>query len=264
MPVESALSPPSGLRVQSRVVGALLMRELMSRYGRRNIGFTWLMVEPMVLTVGVMIIWSMLRHEAHGLKLIAFVLSGYMPLTLWRHVSSQAVLCLRHNLPLFYHRQVRPLDSLIARSLLEIGGTTVALAIVYGVIRLLGMVEPYADLGLMLAGWFFMAWFAFAAGLVLAALSETYDFVEKLVAPFQYLMLPISGMFFMVAWLPSSAREWALYVPLVHCFEMFRGGMFGEQVQAYFDVDYILSCCIFTTAVGLLLVRRASQHIEFE
>ncbi len=254
----------NGLRIQCRVIGALLMREMVTRYGRENIGFLWLVVEPLILTTGVMIVWSLIRQESHAIPLITFVLTAYMPLTLWRHVSSQVVSCLRQNLPLLYHRQVRPLDTLIARGLMEAAGTTLALIAVYTTLRLTDLVEAYADLGLLFAGWLFMAWFAFAIGLILAAGSEIFDFVEKLVPPFQYLTLPISGVFFMVAWLPSSAQQLALYVPTVHCFELFRAGMLGESVETYYDIGYLILCCIFTTVLGLFLVQRASRHLEFE
>ena len=254
----------TGLKIQARVLGAMVMREVVTRYGRENIGFLWLLLEPILLTGGVMIMWSLLKHESHGLTLAAFVLSGYMPLTLWRHVTSHAVSCLRQNLPLMYHRQIRLPDALISRTLLEVGGTTAALIVVYVTVRLAGIIPPYQNLGLLLAGWLFMAWFSFSVGLIFAAGSERFEFVEKLVQPAQYLMLPISGMFFMVAWLPSGAQKLALYVPLVHCFEMFRGGMFGDTVKTYYDMGYIFKSCLFTTAVGLYLVNRARLHMKFE
>jgi len=251
-------------KAQGRVIGALLMRDMVVRYGRENIGFLWLIVEPLILTTGVMVLWSFMRQSEHGVTLVAFVLTGYMPLTLWRHISSQTVSCLRHNLPLLYHRNVRPLDLLIARSILEFAGSTLALVAVYITLRLADLLEPYADLGLALSGWLFMAWLAFAAGLVLAALSEQFDFVEKLVAPLQYLLLPVSGVFFMVSWLPSWVQEIALYVPMVHCYEMFRAGIIGPSVDARYDTSYLLACCLIGTLLGLLLVRQASRNLKFE
>lgn len=254
----------TGLKIQGRVLGALIMREMLIRYGRENIGFLWLALEPMILTTGVMIMWTVLNHEAHGLTVAAFVLSGYMPLTLWRHISGHAVSCLRQNMPLMYHRQIRFADALIARALLEIAGTTAALIVVYTVARLAGIIPPFQDLGLLLTGWLFMAWFSFGVGLIFAASSERFEFVEKFIPPFQYLTLPICGMFFMVAWLPSGAQKLALYVPTVHCFELFRAGVFGDTVQTFYDVSYLLKCCLFTTAVGLFLVNIARSHIKFE
>jgi ABC-type polysaccharide/polyol phosphate export permease len=38
-----------GVKVQARVLRALMIRELMMRYGRGNIGFLWLVLEPMLL-----------------------------------------------------------------------------------------------------------------------------------------------------------------------------------------------------------------------
>jgi capsular polysaccharide transport system permease protein len=254
----------TGLQAQARVLGALVMREMITRYGRENIGFLWLILEPMILTCGVMAMWTLMKHEAHGLTVIAFVLSGYMPLTLWRHVSSSLVSCLRHNIPLMYHRQIRLADALFARALLEIGGTTFALVVVYSGAVLVGFIEPFEDLGLILSGWLFMAWFSFAVGLILAGLAEMFEVVEKFVAPLQYLMLPISGMFFMVAWLPHDVQKLALYVPTVHCYEMFRAGTFGDAIKPYYDVSYLLKCCLLTTAVGLYLIEHVKKHIKFE
>ncbi|TIX88069.1 sugar ABC transporter permease [Rhizobium sp. P44RR-XXIV] len=254
----------TGLKIQARVLGALIMREMLIRYGRENIGFLWLALEPMILTGGVMFTWTLLDHGAHGLTIAGFVLSGYMPLTLWRHISGHAVSCLRQNLPLMYHRQIRLADALIARALLEIAGTTAALIVVYTIVRLAGFIPPYHDLGLLLAGWLYMSWFSFGVGLIFAAASERFEFVDKFISPFQYLTLPIGGMFFMVAWLPSGLQRLALYVPTVHCFELFRAGMFGDTVETFYDFGFITKVCLFTTVIGLFLVNQARNHIKFE
>ena len=39
-------------RVERRVIWALMLREMMTRYGRHNIGFLWLFAEPMLFTLG--------------------------------------------------------------------------------------------------------------------------------------------------------------------------------------------------------------------
>jgi ABC-type polysaccharide/polyol phosphate export permease len=46
------------MRYEIRVIGALLMREILTRYGRHNIGFMWLFVEPMMFTLGVLALWT--------------------------------------------------------------------------------------------------------------------------------------------------------------------------------------------------------------
>ena len=37
------------LKVQLRVIGALILRELHTRYGRENVGYLWMFLEPMLL-----------------------------------------------------------------------------------------------------------------------------------------------------------------------------------------------------------------------
>lgn len=254
----------TGLRLASRTLAALLIREILSRYGRTNLAFLWLIVEPLILCVGVMIVWSFIRHDSHGIPLIAFIVSGYMPLTLWRHISSHAVTCIRHNTALLYHRNVRPLDLLFATVILEFLGTSMALIAVLSTLRLAGLLEPQARIDLMVAGWLFMAWLSFGVGMILSALSEQFDFVEKLVSPFQYLMLPISGCFFMVGWLPTWTQRLASYVPTVHCYEMFRAGLLGETVETYFSMPYLTTVCLIATGVGLTMMRHAAASLHFE
>src|SRR6266550_3958872 len=47
--------------VQQRILGALFMREFMTRWGRRNLGFAWLFAEPLVFAMPVIAMWSMIR-----------------------------------------------------------------------------------------------------------------------------------------------------------------------------------------------------------
>jgi len=257
-------STRSGYRLAKRTLVALLIREIISRYGRTNLAFLWLVIEPLILCVGVMVVWSFIRHDSHNIPLIAFIVSGYMPLTLWRHVSSHAVSCIRHNTALFYHRSVRPLDVLFASVTLEFVGTSMALIAVLVTLQLTALLEFQARIDLMIAGWFFMAWLSFSVGMVLAALAERFDFVEKLISPFQYLMLPISGCFYMVAWLPTWTQRLALYIPTVHCYEMFRAGLLGEAVETHYSMAYLAVFCMVTTALGLTMMRRAALSLHFE
>ena len=49
------------LAIQKRVIGALLIREIITRYGRNNIGFLWLFVEPLLLTLFIVLMWILKR-----------------------------------------------------------------------------------------------------------------------------------------------------------------------------------------------------------
>jgi len=253
------------IRTQFRIIGAIMMREMMTRFGRENLGFFWLMGEPLILTVGVMIIWSFIRHDEHNVSVVAFALTGYALLTIWRHIVSSSVRCFRNNSGLLFHRNVHMVDTLVAKALLEAAGTGIAFFIAYTALYLLELIKPIDDVLILIGAWCLMAWFSFAVGLILACLSEIWEIVERFVQPVMYLMLPISGAFFMVDWLPLGLRHIAEYSPLIVPYEMFRGGLFGDEViNTYWNAWYLAGWCLLLTTIGLALVPRARACMRFE
>jgi len=253
-----------GLKVQSRCILALIIRDMMMRYGRDNIGFLWVVLEPMILTVGVMALWSVLRPPyEHGVQIVAVVLTGYMPLTLWRHMTNCAIFLFRRTAGVLYHRNISLLDVFIARMLLEFAGTTTALVSVAMVLVAIGIIDLPRDFGLVAAGWLLKAFYAFGVGLCIAALTEYSEVTERFIQPIQYLMLPISGVFFMVDWLHSFAQELIWYNPSVHCFEMFRAGFFGEEVRTHYAGWYTVVWSIGLTGAGLWSVNKVRDRIHF-
>jgi capsular polysaccharide transport system permease protein len=57
MSTETAPSLLHSLGIQRRVLYALLMREIITRFGRENLGVLWLVAEPMLFTLGVATLW---------------------------------------------------------------------------------------------------------------------------------------------------------------------------------------------------------------
>ena len=84
------------LRIQLRVIGALLMREIITRYGRANLGFVWLFVEPMIFTLGVTALWAGFGlHKHSALPIVAFGVTGYSSVLLWRNCASRCAMARR-------------------------------------------------------------------------------------------------------------------------------------------------------------------------
>jgi capsular polysaccharide transport system permease protein len=253
----------SGAAVQMRTLKALIVRDMMMRYGRANIGFLWVVLEPMLLTAGVMVLWSAMKSPfEHGLQIVSLVLTGYMPLTLFRHLTNSSVFMYRRNIGLLYHRDISLLDVLLSRCCLEFIGTTIALAFVYGFLSSFDLVEKVADPGLVLLGWLAMAVVSLGLAALFSSFTEYSEVTERFIGPFQYLMLPLSGSFFMVDWIPKAAQELLLYNPTVHCYEMFRAGYFGEAVATHFSVWYPFVWGVGLFAVGIFMTDAARDRLH--
>ncbi len=259
----SISAKPSALRRYLTCIRALLIRDMMVRFGRNNLGFVWVILEPMLLTCGVLGIWSLLREPTvHGIPIISFVLTVYMPLTMWRHMTSSMIHIVSRNSGLLYHQPISHLDIVVARLLLDFISTTAALATIYLILLATNLTEPVQDWGLLLCAWLFVAWYHAALGLLIAGATERWETAEKFIQPLQYLALPLSGVWFMVGWLPSSFQRVILWNPAVHCFEMFRAGFFGESVPTFYDPLYLGCWSLALTVLGIIVVINVRDHVE--
>lgn len=252
-----------GWRIQRQSLLALFVRDLMTRFGREHLGFAWVILEPMVLTVGVLILWSLLKGSyEHGVTIVEFVLTGYMLLTLWRHLTSPMSLLFRRNIGLLYHRRISLFDIFYSRVVLEFAGTTAALLVVLSTLLLLGLVGPIADWSLVIAGWLLMGGLATGVGALTLVATERNETVERFIQPIQYLLVPLSGTFFMVSWLPVAAQDLILLNPMVHSYEMLRSGFFGDGVDTHFSAPYLVTWCIILNFFGLTGLQRLRKNLQ--
>jgi ABC-type polysaccharide/polyol phosphate export permease len=244
------------LRIQKRVISALLMREILTRYGRHNIGFLWLFVEPMLFTLGVTILWNMKNQSSHsGISITGMVLTGYSMLLLWRNMPNRCISATGPNATLFFHRQIKPIDVYLSRLALEALGATASFVVLSIVFISLGLVDPPHDLLVVFEGWTLLAWYAASVSLLVGCLSEKTEIIERVWHIFQYIMIPLSGSFFIVESLPENARKLVLYIPTVHCIEIMREGYFGDIVEWHYDYSYLLCANTAILLLGLAQVR---------
>jgi capsular polysaccharide transport system permease protein len=253
------------LAVQSRVVGALLIREVYTRFGREGLGFAWIVAEPLIFAIPVLLVWSAVRQPyEQGIPIMPFLWCGYMPILLFRHVGGRMLLFIRVNAGLLYHRQVTIFDIFLGRFLLEVGSNLSA-AVASGVFFYsIGLIDLPQDLPLFYLGYFFTIWWCAVAGLIIGGLSERTDWTEKIWMPYSYLYMFFSGFFYMAAWLPPAVREVALYQPYTQAYEMIRGGMFGSAVETYGDPAYTTFILAVLTLIGLLIMRDSRKYVVTE
>jgi capsular polysaccharide transport system permease protein len=251
-----------GLRSQARVISALMIREAMTRYGHKDLGFFWLMGEQLLLTSGVILMWSIggLEHRHGAAGVIPMAVTGYSFIQLWRHMVSHSNQAIRHNSHLLYHQQIKVLDILLANGLLETIGTVSAFLIAYIPLSLYGLLYPIHDPLLVFGGFAFTGWLAFSVGLIITGVSELNEATSRLVQPILYITLPFTGLVFMVYWLPDQYQGLILWSPLVNCIEMIRGGIFPAYMKVYYSVGYLLACCVGLMTIGIPLVQYAQRH----
>jgi capsular polysaccharide transport system permease protein len=255
----------ASLALQRRVIGALLMREVITRFGRHNLGALWLAGEPMLFTLGVAALWAAAgMQHASSMPIVAFAITGYSSVLMWRNTVSRCCSALHQNLNLLYHRNVQAIDVFLTRILLEVGGATASFLLLAAFFTAIEAIAPPVDALTVVAGWMMLAWFGCALALTVGALTAYHSIFERLWHPVAYLVFPLSGAAFMVDWLPPAAQKVVLLLPMVHGVEMLREGYFGNTVRTHYDMGYMALICLLLTLVGLFLTREASRRVEAE
>jgi ABC-type polysaccharide/polyol phosphate export permease len=249
------------LRAWGRVLHALLLREIITRFGRDNLGVLWLIGEPRIFTHGIATLWTALGlAHTSSIPPVAFAITGYSSVLLWRNCTTRCAYAIETNRRLLYHRNVRALDLFLTRILLEVFGATGSFIVLATWFTWFNWMAVPEDALKVVFGWVMLAWFGTSLALVIGAGTAFSPIAERLWHPAAYLLFPLSGAAFMVDWLPPQFQAIVLWLPMVHGVELLRDGYFGTTVRTHYDLAYMSVACLVLTFFGLYLAREAGRR----
>ena len=258
----SSFSWGHALSVQGRVIGAVLMRELHTRYGRENIGYLWLIAEPLMLGSIIALMHSGQTAHEGAINPVALTVTGYTIFIMFRGIVNRAEGALHGNLPLLYHRMVTVFDIAFARALLEAAGTFLAFTILLSLIIAIGYADFPARPLMLLAGIGYIFFFSFGISTIIIGGAHDNTLLERLVHPFSYFMIPLSAAFYQVSWIPEPYRHYLLYNPFPQMFELVRYGQFETATLEYVDFTYITAWTLVLNLLGLIAVRAVRNRLH--
>lgn len=251
------------LTLQFDVIGALVLRELHTRFGRSNIGYLWLIGEPLMLATVIGGLHAFQpAHFGSNMPPVAFSLIGYCIFIIFRGIFNRAESLLEGSVPLMYHRMISVLNLSVARVVIEGVGCFCTLVILIGLAISIGYADLPARPLYLLAGVGWMIWLSFALGLNVTAITFGKPTLGRLVHPLSYFMMPLSGSFFAVEWLPPYLQKIVDWNPMVGLFEYSRYGMFEMASDKHLFGSYITACCAVFTYTGLIGIRRVRKQLH--
>jgi capsular polysaccharide transport system permease protein len=249
------------LRIQGRVIWALTMREVITRFGREGLGAFWLLAEPAMFIVGVTIIFSYIDNLG-TYSVAEYMAVSYPTLLLWRNGTGRVAKCLEVNRSLLHHQPIRPIDIIYSRILLEFCGAAGSFVVLYLIFVQLGVCQWPADLLTMCLGYFLVVAFSFAFVMIMAALAELSDTFERVSHIILYLMLPFTGVFIPLFLVPAQYRAQLLYFPLIDAVEYFHHGYYGDRLPTYYHLGYAVFTIIGMMLFGYALVNIAVRKVQ--
>lgn len=252
-----------GFDVQRHVIGALMMRELHTRYGRENIGYLWMIAEPMLLAGAVAAIHAGEgTHFSSDIRSVPFAILGYCVFILFRSIITRAESTIDSNKSLLFHRMVTIYDMLTARALIEGAATICTFTILILIATALGYASLPVRPAALVAAILLMLWFSYAVSMLIAAVSYDNKLITKFIHPMTYLLMPASGAFYQLSWLPEPYRTWLSWFPMTQIFELARYGQFNSAPLTYVNVPFLIGTNLFLLFAGLLAIKVARRRIH--
>jgi len=256
----------SALVVQYNVIMALYLRELKTRFGTNVIGYFWPFLEPLSHVAILAIVFSF-RGSEHitGLNFLLIFTTGIIPFLLFQSIATRSINAIESNQGLFNYRQVKPLDTIISRTILE---TFIYTSVLIFMLIVLGGVFEYSyqvnDLMMIYLSFFTLIIFSFSWGVMFMISATLIPATKKIIPILTKPLYFISGIFFTVAEIPEGIRGYMLYNPILNMIEWIRASMFvemGGNINAYYDLGYILSFTLISFFTAMLLYKRYKIRI---
>lgn len=245
-----------------RVVAALMMREMTTTFGRSQLGYLWVVLEPIggiaILAIGFSLIF---RAPPIGDSFLLFYATGYLPFLLYNTVHGRLSSAIRQNRALLFYPAVTFVDVVAARLLLIVLTEAMVLVLVFSTLVI--FTDTGARVAPLTIASSFVATLALGTGvgLINAAL---FDMLPSWQRIFQILSRPmffLSGVFFIYDSLPEMAQDVLWWNPLLHAIGLMRKGFYPNYDGSYISVLYISLISFPLIAIGMALLRHTHREI---
>ncbi|WP_298236475.1 ABC transporter permease [uncultured Azohydromonas sp.] len=253
----------SPLEIQRAVLFALFVRELKTRFEGSWTGFVWVLLEPLGYVLVMSLLLGSLHHTfSPSIAYPVFLVTGMLPFFLFRNLAFRLMDAVDANLGLFVYRQVKPMDAIVSRAMLEVVLLSVVYALTLLVLMALGYdVLPARPLELMGVS-ALLVLLGFSMGLFFAVATHGVPRVRAFIRVCRAPLYFLSGVIFAVHALPEELRKWLLWNPVLHLLELTRGCFFPTYpVLPEVNTGYVTAFTLIFLVLGLCLYRVRRQQL---
>ena len=245
-----------GLAVQARVIGALILRDMRTRFGRTFLGYVIQVLWPLTHLLVVMSIYLVIRRMMpFGTSPAVFLGTGILPYILCLYPARMITMSLVMNQPLLYFPVVKSFDVILARGFLEIVTAFWVIAIFCFILYVFGVeVMPiYPEQALLAI--FATIYLGFSIGFLGAVIFKIFKPWLVVVFVTLIVMYITSGVFLFPGALPPKIQYYMSWNPLFHSVEWLRSAYYGGYGNDILDRGYLVGYASVNLFAGLLAER---------
>lgn len=251
------------LKLNLRVINAVILREISSRYGGSRLGYIWAIVNPIISIICLYLVFRLIRQrDMQGISLMAFLITGWFTYGFYQSLVATVANAEAGNRALLMHQPVTRMDVMLARGTLETLTTTAFFIVAVGIAFTIEPTPWPEDMGLVAASLGAAGLLGTGLGLVMGAIMTYFPVAMNFLAPINRIGFFVSGPLFLVASLPSWTHKYLRWNPMIHPVEGIRQGWFEAYSSPILDLSFTYAIAFPLVALGLHLERRSRRGIK--
>ena len=242
----------SGWQVQWRVVDALVYRELRTRVSDVKGGFLGVLIQPLgLVAIWVIFLTAINAHRGGSLNVVLFLGSGIILFTIFSQIVNRSITAMEANEALLFYKPVKPIDTVIARTISETGLYTCCLIVIcVGTWIVLDQVYM-SNLGLFFFTILLAACVGFSTGLIFMTVSHLIPGFKQGAAWVPRILWFLSGVPFRYWIFPPWTKVFFVWNPMMHIIELNRKSMSDDYFTPDANLDYAIICAIALLTLSL-------------
>ena len=250
----------SGLEVQQAAVKALFLREIKTRFGKYRLGYLWAILEPAAHLMVLLTIFGFIMHRTMpDISFPVFLLNGLIPYFLFNSIATRSTGAIEANRGLFSYRPVRPIDTIIARAVLEVIIYVGVYLVLMSIVGALGESFSFSNILLLASTWLLLTMLSIGVGLIFMVLGNAFPETEKFLPIIIKPLYFISCVMFPLHAIPKDFWPYLLWNPLVHAVELSREAVVSGYVSEGISLNYLAFCTLIIFFLGLAFYRTREE-----
>ncbi len=244
-----------GWNTQINVIKALVYRELKTRVSQVRFGVVGVFIEPLGVMAVFLLIFSILRANSGTLDTWLFLGTGIVFFTLFNDIAIRSSNGMLANEALFFYKPVKPIDTVIARSLVEAGlYAIVFLVIILGTFLFKQKIQLH-DISQIVLSYLALVIVSFGIGLILLVSTFIYPSIIQLIPLMMRPLWLVSGVFISLQNLPQWIRPYLSWNPIIQAIEITRHAFTRDYFidKNAISLIYLWQCAGVSLFIGLWL-----------
>lgn len=245
-----------------RVVFALVLRDMGTRFGKSSGGYFWAIAEPLGGILMLSLVFGMaLRRPPMGESFMMFYASGVITFSMYSTVSGGVSSAINSNKSLLTYPVVTVLDAVLAKFLLNFLTVCVIAAVLFSSIILSLNVPVTLDFGAILLALFLAALLGLGVGSVNCVLIGFFPTWKNIWSVLSRPLYLLSGIFYIYETMPGALKTVLWYNPIVHLIALMRSGFYGFYHPHFISYSYVVAISMITFVIGAYLMRRHTSFL---